>query len=77
MYCAGDVALFMVAATAPEFRGRGLQRALIARRYAAALAAGATIGIAETVDDNASPRNFQRAGFRLVHRRLMYRTEAL
>ena len=77
LFCAGEVALFMVAATAPEFRGRGLQRAFIARRYQDALAAGCTIGIAETVDDNASPRNFQRAGFRLVHRRLMYRTEAL
>jgi GNAT superfamily N-acetyltransferase len=77
LFCAGDVALFMVAATDPNFRGRGLQRAFIARRYADALAAGCTLGIAETVDDNASPRNFQRAGFRLVHRRLMYRTEAL
>ncbi len=77
MFCSGQVALFMVAATAPEFRGRGLQQALITRRYEDALAAGCTIGIAETVDDNASPRNFQRAGFRLVHRRLMYRTEAL
>lgn len=77
LFCAGDVALFMVAATAPEFRGRGLQRAFIARRYADALAAGCTLAVAETVDDNASPRNFQRAGFRLVHRRLMYRTEVL
>lgn len=77
LFCTGEVALFMVAATAPEFRGRGLQQAFIARRYADALAAGATIGVAETVDDNASPRNFQRAGFRLVHRRLMYKTEAL
>ena len=77
MFCEGAVALFMVAATVPESRGRGLQQAFIARRYADALAAGATLGIAETVDDNASPRNFQRAGFRLVHRRLMYRTEVL
>ena len=77
MFCAGRVALFMVAATAPEFRGRGLQGAFIARRYIDALAAGCTIGISETVDDNASPRNFQRAGFQLVHRRRMYRTESL
>lgn len=75
MFCGHGVALFMVVATDPAFRGRGVQRALIARRIDDAMARGCTLAAAETVDDNASPRNFQRAGFRLVHRRLMYRTE--
>jgi len=75
LFCGHDVALFMVVATDPAFRGRGVQRALIARRMADAVSNGCSLAAAETVDDNASPRNFQRAGFRLVHRRLMYRTE--
>jgi ribosomal protein S18 acetylase RimI-like enzyme len=69
------VALCMVAATDPAFRGRGVQSALIGRRLSEAVAAGCDVAVSETVDDNASPRNFRRAGFRLVTRRQMYRTE--
>ena len=73
--CVHDgVALCMVATTDPVFRGRGIQRCLIARRLADALALGCDLASTETVEDNASPRNFQRAGFRLVTRRQMYRT---
>jgi len=75
LFLGHGVALFMVVATDPAYRGRGVQRALIVRRMADARAAGCTLAAAETVDDNASPRNFQRAGFRSVHRRRMYRTE--
>ncbi len=69
------VALCMVAATDPAYRGRGVQTAFIARRLADAIAAGCTLAATETVEENASPRNFQRAGFDLVVRRDMYRTE--
>lgn len=69
------VALCMVAAVDPAYRGRGIQRHLIARRLADASAAGCDFAASETVDDNASPRNFKRAGFHLLHHRLMYRVE--
>jgi GNAT superfamily N-acetyltransferase len=69
------VALCMVTATDPTFRGRGIQSALIGRRLSEAVAAGCDLAATETVDENASPRNFQRAGFRFVTRRQMYRTE--
>ena len=70
-----DVALFMVAATDSAFRGRGIQTAFIARRLADAIASGCNIAATETVDENASPRNFKRAAFTLVVRRDMYRKE--
>jgi len=69
------VALCMVAATDPAFRGRGLQALLIARRLADGRAAGADLAAAETVEENASPRNFRRAGFGLVHRRRIDRVD--
>lgn len=75
LFLSDTVACFMVVATDPAYRGRGVQRALIARRMADAVSAGCSLAVAETVDDNASPRNFRRAGFRLAHRRMMYRTE--
>ncbi len=71
------VALCMVAATDSAYRGRGIQTAFIARRLADAIAAGCNLAATETVEENASPRNFQRAGFRFVLRRAMYRTELL
>jgi ribosomal protein S18 acetylase RimI-like enzyme len=62
----------VVAATAPAARGRGVQTALIGRRLVDARAAGAELAVTETVADNASPRNFRRAGFRLLHHRRIY-----
>lgn len=69
----GGIALCMVAATDPAFRGRGIQTAFIARRLADAVAVGCDLAATETVEENASPRNFKRAGFTLVVRRDMYR----
>lgn len=69
------IALCMVAATDPGYRGRGIQTAFIVRRLADASAAGCDLAATETVAANASPRNFQRAGFRFVQRRDMYRKE--
>ena len=66
------VAVGMVAATDPAARGRGVQTALIGRRLADARAAGCDLAVTETVADNASPRNFRRAGFRLLHHRRIY-----
>ena len=74
LYREDGVAVFMVAATDPVDRGRGVQTALIARRLADAAAAGCDLAAVETVAGNASPRNIRRAGFGLVHRRRLYRT---
>ena len=76
--CLSDgVALCMVATTDRTFRGRGLQAMLIARRLKDGAASGADLAAAETVEENASPRNFRRAGFGLVHRRRIYRIALL
>jgi GNAT superfamily N-acetyltransferase len=72
LFVAEGVAVCMVAATVPAFRGRGIQTALIARRLADAVAAGGDLAMTETVAGNASPRNFRRAGFRVVARRRIY-----
>jgi ribosomal protein S18 acetylase RimI-like enzyme len=72
LFVGEGVAICMVAATDPPFRGRGIQTALIARRLADAVAAGADLAMTETVAGNASPRNFRRAGFRVVARRRIY-----
>ena len=71
----GGVGLCMVATTLPAYRGRGLQGLAIARRLADAAAAGCDLAASETVNDNASPRNMRRAGFRLLHVRQVYRKE--
>ena len=66
------VAVCMVAATDPRFRGRGIQTTLIERRLVDAAATGCDLAMVETVAGNASARNYQRAGFRLVTRRRIY-----
>jgi MOSC domain-containing protein YiiM/ribosomal protein S18 acetylase RimI-like enzyme len=60
----------------PEFRGRGLQRALIAARADHARRAGCDLVGASTVEDGASARNVERLGFRRVGTRRSYPTVA-
>ncbi|MFI6077819.1 GNAT family N-acetyltransferase [Actinoplanes sp. NPDC051343] len=67
LFIAGDVASLNAAATAPEFRGRGAQTALIHARIEAARAAGCRIVVAETGkpepgENNRSLNNLRRAG---------------
>lgn len=64
-----EIALCMVATTVPAWRGHGWQTALLRRRLADAAAAGCTVAVVETVADNASARNVERAGFELLHTR--------
>ena len=47
----------------PEARGRGIQRAIIAARVAAAIEAGCDLLAAEADGDSTSERNLQRLGF--------------
>ncbi len=72
LYRHHGVAVCVIAATIPAFRGRGLQTALITRRLDDAVAAGCDLATVETVADNASPRNIGRAGFMVLHRRRIY-----
>ena len=74
LFSLAGVSIFMVAATDPRFRGRGIQTALIGRRRADAAAAGSDLLMTETVSGNASPRNFERAGFVEIARRRIYAT---
>ncbi len=55
LYRHHGVAVCVIAATIPAFRGRGLQTALITRRLDDAVAAGCDLATVETVADNASP----------------------
>jgi hypothetical protein len=58
-----------VDATLPAHRGRGAQTALIARRVADAVAAGATLAVAETIENGGAFRSYQRCGFALAYLR--------
>jgi GNAT superfamily N-acetyltransferase len=67
LFIAGDVASLNAGATAPEFRGRGAQTALIHARIEAAREAGCRIVVSETGkpspgESNPSLNNMRRAG---------------
>jgi hypothetical protein len=72
LFIADGVADCFVASTRPEARRRGAQTALINRRMADGLAAGCDIATAQSVTDNASPRNFERRGFKPLYRRTIF-----
>jgi GNAT superfamily N-acetyltransferase len=59
----GEIAGFYGSATAPSFRGRGLQSALIADRVARAVERGARFGRVTTRPGTTSEQNFRRSGF--------------
>ncbi|MGH9499945.1 MAG: GNAT family N-acetyltransferase [Terriglobales bacterium] len=62
----GIVALFG-AGTLPEFRGRGLQTALLRRRMEVALRAGCEYAVIVTLGGTTSMRNAQRLGFQVAY----------
>ncbi|MGO9642399.1 MAG: GNAT family N-acetyltransferase [Candidatus Acidiferrales bacterium] len=55
------------AGTAAEFRGRGLQTALLRARLAAAAEAGCEYAVVVTQGGSASQRNCERLGFRVAY----------
>jgi GNAT superfamily N-acetyltransferase len=70
----GEVGEFVSASTLPEYRGRGAQSALLARRTEDAVAAGCRWLGAETGkpaegESNPSLDNLQRAGFKILYNR--------
>ncbi|HVK77484.1 MAG TPA: GNAT family N-acetyltransferase [Kofleriaceae bacterium] len=64
-----DIALLCGATTAPRFRRRGVQAALLAARLTAAHAAGARIAVVTTSPGSQSMRNVLRRGFALLYAR--------
>jgi hypothetical protein len=77
MYVDGDLAGLSGAATLPEARGRGAQRALMARRLGDGVAAGVRHFGCETWSEtgearNPSLHNMHWAGFRTLYRRTNY-----
>ena len=62
----GLVGELYIASTLPEFRGRGVQTALLRSRLAAARAAGCALAVVMARPANTSARNTERAGFRLA-----------
>ena len=62
----GRVGELYIASTLPEFRGRGVQTALLRARLAAAKAAGCALAVVMARPANTSARNTERAGFSLA-----------
>jgi len=61
------------ASTLPEYRNRGVQTALIARRIADAAAAGAVLVCSGATLGSASQRNLERAGLQLAYTKAVWR----
>jgi len=68
----GEIAGFYGAATAPAFRGRGLQSVLIADRIARAVERGARFGRVTTRPGTTSEQNFRRSGFVPLYTRTIW-----
>jgi GNAT superfamily N-acetyltransferase len=68
----GEIAGFYGTATAPAFRGRGLQSALIADRIARAVERGARFGRVTTRPGTTSEQNFRRSGFVPLYTRTIW-----
>jgi GNAT superfamily N-acetyltransferase len=69
LYVAGTVGVCAAAATLPEWRGRGLQTALLRRRIADAAAAGCDLIVVQASPGSGSQRNVQRLGLALAYTR--------
>jgi ribosomal protein S18 acetylase RimI-like enzyme len=68
----GGVGSLWMAGTLPQFRGRGAQSALIARRAADALAAGCDLLVTQTDVGSISQCNMERAGFRIAYTKAIF-----
>lgn len=66
------VAQLTGAATAPDHRRRGVQRALLAARLRDGARAGADIAVVTTAPGSLSQRNVQRRGFHLLYTRAIF-----
>ncbi|ODR19114.1 GNAT family N-acetyltransferase [Mycolicibacterium porcinum] len=69
MRLVGPIAQLAGAATAPAYRRRGVQAALLAARLAEAADAGCEIAVVTTAPGSKSQHNVQRRGFQLLYTR--------
>lgn len=67
MACRGDVACMFATSVLPEFRGRGIQRALIDARIEHGRESGARFVCIHSAPGIATERNARRAGMELVY----------
>jgi GNAT superfamily N-acetyltransferase len=67
------IALFIGAATLPEFWRRGLQSTLLAERLRHAYTAGCTLAMMAAEAGGESQRNAERNGFRIAYTRIKWR----
>jgi GNAT superfamily N-acetyltransferase len=63
------------AGTLPEFRNRGVQKALLLARIAAAAESGCDVAMVATGPGSGSQRNVERMGFRVVYTRTKFLRE--
>lgn len=63
----GSAAMLYLASTLPEFRGRGVQAALLTQRLAKATELGARIAVVTARPGTSSARNAERAGLQLAY----------
>lgn len=69
------IAAFFGTATLPEYRGRGVQSALIAKRLQEAALAGCEYAVVSTNPGSGSQRNMERRGFHVAYTKpVMIRT---
>ncbi|MEO7331107.1 MAG: GNAT family N-acetyltransferase [Minicystis sp.] len=69
MYVHAATSYFFATSTAPAFRGRGVQAALIAARLSLSQEMGCTLAYSRTAAGGPSQRNLERAGFRSIYSR--------
>ena len=69
------IAALFGAATLPEFRRRGVQSALIARRLYEAALSGCEYAVVSTNPGSGSQRNMERRGFRLAYTKVVMTRE--
>ena len=69
------IAALFGAATLPEFRRRGVQSALIARRLREAALAGCEYAVVSTQPGSGSQRNMERRGFRVAYTKVVMARE--
>ncbi|HXU37845.1 MAG TPA: GNAT family N-acetyltransferase [Blastocatellia bacterium] len=69
------VASFGGTGTLPEFRNRGVQRALLLARLAHAAESGCDLAMVATAPGSGSQRNVERVGFRVVYTRTKFLRE--
>jgi GNAT superfamily N-acetyltransferase len=72
LFIKDGVGFFPDAATRPEFRGRGLQTALLRHRAAVAAQAGAALIYSQAAFGSTSQRNMERIGMRVLCSRIIF-----